>query len=58
MNKSNIFSMNISSLIFESMYMKVKAFMIPTHTIEGNIYKNILESIYDYNYIYNNNKNQ
>ena len=57
MNNSNICSMNISNLIFESMYMKVKAFMIPTHTIEGKIYKNILESIYDYNYIYNN-KNQ
>ena len=44
--------------------MKVKSFMIPTNTIEGNIYKNILESIYDYNYIdiyvytYNHNKNQ
>ena len=37
MNKSNIFSMNISRLIFESMDMKVKA--IPTNTIEGNIYK-------------------
>ena len=40
------------------MDMKVKAFMIPIHTIEVNIYKNILESIYEYNYIYNNNKNQ
>ena len=39
MNKLNIFSMNISRLIFESMDMKVKAFMIPTHTIEGNIYQ-------------------
>ena len=36
MNKSNIFSMNISSLIFESFDMK--AFTIPTNTIEGNIY--------------------
>ena len=36
MNKSNIFSMNISSLIFER---KLKALMIPTNTIEGNIYK-------------------
>ena len=51
MNKSNICSMNISSLIFEISDMKVKAFMIPTNTIEGNIYKNILERIYDYNYI-------
>ena len=39
MNKSIIFSMNISSLIFENLDMKVKAFMIPTHTIESNIYK-------------------
>ena len=31
--------MNISRLIFESMDMKVKAFMIPTNTIVGNIYK-------------------
>ena len=45
MNKSIICYMNISSLIFESLDMKVKAFMIPTNTIEGNIYKNILESI-------------
>ena len=37
MNKLNICSMN-------------KAFMIPKNTIEGNIYKNILESIYYYNY--------
>ena len=52
MNKSNICYITISSLIFESLDMKVKAFMIPTNTIEGNIYKkNILESIYDYNYI-------
>ena len=51
MNKSNIVSMNISSLIFESLDMKVKAFMIPTNTIESDIYKNVLESIYDYNYI-------
>ena len=51
MNKSNICYMNISSLIFESLDMKVKDFMIPTNTIEGNIYKNILESIYYYNYI-------
>ena len=39
MNKSNISFMNNSSLIFESLYMKVKAFMIPTNTIEGTIYK-------------------
>ena len=39
MNNSNIFSMNISSLIFESLDIKVKAFMIPTNTIECNIYK-------------------
>ena len=39
MIKSNIFSMNISSLIFESLDKKVKAFMIPINTIEGNIYK-------------------
>ena len=39
MNKSNIFSMNISILIFESLDMKLKALMIPTNTIEGNIYK-------------------
>ena len=39
MNKSNICYMNISSLIFESLDMKVKAFMIQTNTIEGNIYK-------------------
>ena len=39
MNKLNIFSMNISSLIFESLDMKLKALMIPTNTIEGNIYK-------------------
>ena len=39
MNKSNICYMNISSLIFESLDMKVKAFMIPTNTIEGKIYK-------------------
>ena len=51
MNKSNICYMNISSLIFESLDMKVKAFMIPTNTMEGNIYKNILERIYYYNYI-------
>ena len=38
MNKSNIFSMNILSLIFEILDMKVKSFMIPTNTI-GNIYK-------------------
>ena len=38
MNKSNMFSMNISSLIFENVDMKVEAFMIPTNTIEGNIY--------------------
>ena len=31
--------MNISSLIFESLDMKVKAFMTPTNIIEGNIYK-------------------
>ena len=42
MNKSTIFSMNISSLVFESLDMKLKAVMIPTNTIEGNIYKNIL----------------
>ena len=41
--------MNISSLIFKSLDMKVKAFMIPTNT-KGNNYKNILESIYYYNY--------
>ena len=42
MNKSNIFlSMNISSLIFESLDMMVKSFMTPTNTIEGKIYKNI-----------------
>ena len=55
MNKSNIFSMNILSLIFESLDMKVKSFMIPTNTIEGSIYKNIgylkAENLYDYNYI-------
>ena len=39
MNKSNILSMNIYSLIFEILDMKVKAFMIPKNTIEGNIYK-------------------
>ena len=39
MKKSNIFSMNISSFIFESLDMNVKAFMIRTNTIEGNIYK-------------------
>ena len=39
MNKSNIFSMNISRLTFESMVMKVKAFIIPKNTIEGKIYK-------------------
>ena len=39
MNKSNIFSMNISILLFESLDMKLKALMIPTNTIEGNIYK-------------------
>ena len=38
MNKSNIISMIISNLIFESLDMKVKAFMIPTNTIEVNIY--------------------
>ena len=37
MNKSNILSMNISSFIFESLDMKVKAFMIPTNNIESNI---------------------
>ena len=37
MNKSHIFPMNISSLII--LDMKVTAFMIPTNTIEGNIYK-------------------
>ena len=31
--------MNISSLIYESLDMKVKVFMIPTNNIEGNIYK-------------------
>ena len=31
--------MNISSLIFDSLDMKVKAFMTPKNTIEGNIYK-------------------
>ena len=43
--------MNISSLDI----MMVNAFMTPTNTIEGNIYKNILQCIYDYNYIYNHN---
>ena len=55
MNKSNICSMNISSLIFESLDMKVKAFMIPTNTIEGNIYKKIYLKGYMIIIIYNHN---
>ena len=52
MNKSNICSMNISSLIFESMNMKVKAFMIYQQMVlKVTFIKNMLESIYDYNYI-------
>ena len=39
MNKSNILSINISSLIFVSLDMNVKAFMIRTNNIEDNIYK-------------------
>ena len=52
MNKSNICSMNISSLIFESIDMQVKAFMIYQQMVlKVKFIKNILESIYDYNYI-------
>ena len=51
MNKSNICYMNISSLIFESLDMKVKAFIIPKNTMKVTFIKNILENIYDYNYI-------
>ena len=43
--------MNILSLIFESLVMKVKAFMIPTKLLKVTFIKNILESIYNYNYI-------
>ena len=51
--------MNNSSLIFESLDMKVKAFMIPTNTIEGSIYKKytiIIIIIYNHNISIINNK--
>ena len=49
--------MNISSLIFESMDMKVKDFMIPTHTIEVTFIKIYLKA-YMIIILYNHNKNQ
>ena len=64
MNKSNIFSMNISSLIFESLDMNMKAFMIRTNTFItfiitfiSNIYKKIYLKAYMIIIIYNHNKN-